>query len=139
MSPLLPWLLDKAVKASEILLMVTDERRQGVRQWRLIVALCIFGFMLHIVWACGWLSYFGIEGFAQAKELKGIQQKLDVAANDAGRIQARLLEKSIIDVRIQQCQATVKRFYSEQLRELTDEYYKTNNREYQLPTCAELN
>lgn len=132
-------MFDRIVRFVEILLMVNEDTPVAQRQWRMVVALCILGFSLHIVWACGWLDYFGIPGFAQSRELIAIKQRLDAAAADSSRIQERLLQKSIIDVRIQQCNATAKRFYTDHMRELTDEYYATNHRVFDLPDCKDLN
>jgi hypothetical protein len=127
------------VKLVRMLIMVDADDPPSMRRWRFLVAICILAFAIHVVWACGLLQTFGIDGFAQNHDLKGIGVKLDAAASDSARVQERLLEKSIIDVRIQQCNATSKRFYTDHLRELTDYYYNMNHRTFEMPDCQDLN
>jgi hypothetical protein len=123
----------------EKLLMIDDENPAAMRQWRVLVAMCLLAFFVHILAACGVLKWMGVDGFAQAKELTTITQRLDAAATQTADIQDRLLQKAIVDVRIQQCAATSKRYYTDHLRELTEEYYRLNKRSFAVPDCEALN
>lgn len=123
----------------EMLLMIDDSNPAAMRQWRILVALCLLGFAIHIAIACGYLKFMGLDGFADGKQLTEIAQRLGVAASQTADIQDRLLQKAIIDVRIQQCAATSKRYFTDHLRELTEEYYQTNKRPFDVPSCEALN
>jgi hypothetical protein len=129
-------------KIVETLLMIDDkdlDSTLGMRRWRGLVALFVLLFAVHIAWACGILSSLGLEGFAQARDIKAVSNQLTSAKDAVAQIQAQILEKSIIDIRIQQCLSQSKRYYTDRLRELSDQYYATNQHQFVLPTCAELN
>ena len=119
--------------------MMDDSSPSAMRQWRVLVAMCIIAFFVHILAACGLLKFMGIDGFANTKEMATITQRLDAAAGQTAEIQDRLLQKTIIDVRIQQCAATSKRYFTDRLRELADEYYRLNKRSFAVPDCEALN
>lgn len=110
-----------------------------LRRWRGLVALFVLLFCVHIAWACGSLAILGLDGFAQAKDIKAVGTQLELNKMAVAQIQAQILEKSIIDIRIQQCLSGSKRYYTDRLRELTDQYYDVNKHTFAVPTCAELN
>lgn len=118
----------------EIILMMEDNSPSAVKQraWRMAVAMSILFLLAQVAASYGLFRFAGVDGFAQARDITDIRTR-------TSDIQDRLLQKSIIDVRIQQCTATSKRFFSDRLRELTDEYYATNKRSFDLPTCEALN
>lgn len=123
----------------ETLLMIDDDNPVAQRRWRMTVAMVLLFFLIHVLASYGLLRFIGVEGFVQNSELRVISNRLDVAANTANDIQDRLLQKSIIDVRIQQCGAIQKRYFTDRLRELTEEYYQTNKRGFDVPSCEALN
>lgn len=105
---------------------------QRNRAWRIAVGMSILFLLAQVAASYGLLRFAGIEGFAQARDINDIRARTT-------DIQDRLLQKSIIDVRIQQCTATSKRYFTDRLRELTDEYYSANKRAFDVPTCEALN
>lgn len=129
-------------KIVETLLMIDSKDSDnsiGMRRWRGLVALFVLLFAVHIAWACGLLVTMGLDGFAQARDIKAVNVKLQRNEEAVAQIQAQILEKSIIDIRIQQCLSQSKRYYTDRLRELSDQYYEVNKHQFTLPSCAELN
>ena len=126
-------------QAVEFLLMVDDSSKINIRQWRLLIAIAVLGFAFHIVWACGWLRQFGLYGFAQESEIQAISLQLSAAAADTKEVKLSLLKQTIISTRIQQCNATSKRYFTRELERVTDEYYSIERRPFDVPKCDELN
>jgi hypothetical protein len=127
-------------KVVEQLLMIDGQSSPGsMVRWRVLVAILLLGFGMHILWACGMFKPFGIDGFVTAADLRSITAKLDTAASTSSEVQDRLLKKSILDTRILQCNAASKRYFTDRLNEQLDEYYAVNKRGFNLPTCQELN
>lgn len=116
----------------EMILMIDDDSPAALRRWRTTVAMLMLFFLVHALGAYGLLKFVGIDGFARNVELINVTGRLS-------DIQDRLLQKSIIDVRIQQCAASSKRYFTDHLRELTDEYWRVNKRGFDVPTCEALN
>jgi hypothetical protein len=123
----------------QLLMMDGEPLPESMRRWRMLVALLLLGFGLHICWACGLFKPFGIDGFVTAVDLRAITNRLDTAAGATDAVQDRLLKKSIVDTRILQCNAASKRYFTDRLQEQLDEYYASNKRSFNLPTCEELN
>lgn len=128
---------DKIAAVLESLLML-DDSPGSIRRWRMAVAICCFVFILHILWACGYGARLGIEGFARTKEIKEITTQLAQAAYVSTDLQVKLLKKSIIDARVQQCSASQKGYSTNRLSELTDEYFRLTKREFIMPRCDEV-
>lgn len=123
----------------QLLMIDGNPTTESMRRWRVLVAILLLGFGLHILWACGLFKPIGIEGFVTAQDLRAITSRLDVAANQTQEVQDRLLKKSILDTRILQCNAASKRYFTDRLQEQLDEYYTLNKRAFVVPNCAELN
>jgi hypothetical protein len=85
----------------------------------------------HILWACGWLTALGFSGFAKADDLRDQRKYLQ-------RIEIRLLEKSIFEVKVLQCNAASKQLYAQQLAGLLTDYQNLTGKLYPLPSCEEL-
>jgi hypothetical protein len=126
-------------RVAEMLLMIDDKNPNSTRQWRVLVSMMMVGVIVHILWACGGLKFIGIDGFAQSVEVKAITARLDQTAAAIAEVQNRQLETAITDTRIAQCNAITKRFYTDHLRDLADEYFRQNKRPYEIPRCDELN
>jgi hypothetical protein len=122
----------------EILLMI-DDNPVAMRKWRLLVAMALLFLIVQVCASYGMLRFIGVEGFVKNSELTAISQRLETAAGQTAEIKSRLLEQAIIAARVQQCTATSKRYFTDHLRELMDEYYYTNKRPFDLPTCEALN
>lgn len=86
---------------------------------------------VHILWACGWFTAFGLSGFARADELREHAQFLS-------RIEIQLLEKAMFDTRVTQCRATQKQVYAERLQEMLTRHREAAGVGYQLPSCADV-
>lgn len=126
-------------RIAEMLLMVDDKNPNSTRQWRVLVSMMILAMVVHILWACGGLKFIGIEGFAQSAEVHALAAQITTTGQAVIDVQNRQLETAITDTRIAQCNAQAKRFYTDRLRELMEEYYRTNKRPYDVPRCDELN
>lgn len=131
-------LSERILKVFEILFFMGDSP-QGTRQWRMLVSLFVLLFTFHIVWACGYLNAMGLgPGFAQGKDLIAIKAGVDAAGTTATDVQMKLLRKSIIDTKILECNAASKRYFTERLRELTDEYFGQTKNSFTVPDCKDL-
>lgn len=126
-------------RIAEMLLMIDDKNPNSTRQWRVLVSMMILAMAVHILWACGGLKFIGIEGFAQSAEVHALAIQINQTGQAVIDVQNRQLETAITDTRIAQCNAQAKRFYTDRLRELMEEYYRTNKRAYDVPRCDELN
>jgi len=93
------------------------------------MALTMIVLIGHTIWACGLLP--GLEGFAQAGDVKQAQQAVT-------RIEAKLLDKDIIDTIRQKCTATDKRFLASRLRELKEQWRIITGIPYIEPGCDDL-
>jgi hypothetical protein len=132
-------MFDRIVKVLVILFMVDDDTPDGKRRWQLFVSLFILMFSFHILWACGYLKVLGIGGgFAQTTDMTDIKTQLSLAANSTTDIRVRLLKHSIIEARIQQCNATTKLYFTNRLNELLDEYYVLTKIVLVVPACDDL-
>ena len=107
----------------------------AVIKWRLAVFATIIVIVAHAMWGHGWLSGIGLgDGYAYADSLKSVRA-------DVSQIQAALTEQRIFDLRIRQCEADTqeqKRFYTQRVQELMNEYRAITGTEYRLPACEEL-
>ena len=121
------------------ILLAIDDTPQGMRRWRLLVGTSIAVFGLFILWALGLGSHLGLSsGFAHASDLTDIKNGIQKAADVADEVKLRLLKKSIVDTRILQCNADSKRYYTQRLEELTDEYYADTKSVFVVPDCGDL-
>jgi hypothetical protein len=128
----------KLMQLLEILFMIEDTP-QSHRRWRLLVSMFLLAFLFHVGWACGYFSSLGLgNGFVKASDIVRIQLGIDTAANIAQDVQMKLLKKSIIDTRILQCKADSKRYFTQRLDDLMDEYYDATKKTYALPSCTDL-
>ena len=126
------------LKLLTILLML-DDAPEAQRRWRQLVSIMVAVFALHILWSCGWGAKVGLSsGFAQVTDIVEIKAQLALAADVATAVKIRLLKKSIIDTRILQCNADSKRYYTQRLEELTDEYFQDTKAIFSVPDCGDL-
>lgn len=108
-------------------------------RWRVTVYLWAGGIVMgiHILWACGFLTLFGVPGFANAQqvaELKEMQVRREV----------RTTERDLRDARLRQCLAIqagngeAKQFAMSTIANLQSDYRQMTGRGYELPKCEEL-
>lgn len=105
-----------------------------VQRWRISMFAFALIVIIHILWACGWLSPFNLgAGFAYASDVRE-------ASSQVTGIKIELLEQALFDTRVRQCKTPQesKHFYTEKLQQLLDKYRKAANIEYRLPECNEL-
>lgn len=118
---------------------MTEDSPTSVRRWRLTIGCFVIAFGLHVLWACNYGKLVGIGGgFARADDLVDIKAQLANAASTSTDVQLKLLRKSIIDTRIQQCNAKSKLFFTQHLEELLDEYDAIVKVPYKVPACEDL-
>jgi hypothetical protein len=108
---------------------LTEEQVKGVIVvgWRALL-------VVHIAFACGWLAWTGISGFAYASDVQNV-------SDDVSAIKVELLEQRIFETRLRQCQsesAEPRTFYREKLQELLRKYRELMAADYALPGCREL-
>jgi hypothetical protein len=99
---------------------------ENIRRWRIAMAIGLTISSAHILWACGFLEFAQLGGFAYASDVRGIRSEI--------------LERSIFDARIRQCTATSpesKRFYANQVQELLGRLQLVQPN-YRLPSCNEV-
>ena len=112
--------------------------------------------VVHIAWACGFLTVFGLPGFVraevQADDLAAIRQQQVQLANqfkwvqrDQKAIQENQLDTKVQQAREKQCHAIAtsngdaKAFATDKLQESLSQYYALMGRPYyRLPDCSEL-
>jgi hypothetical protein len=92
---------------------------------------------LHIAWACGFLTFAGLDGFAKADDLNGLTAQL-------ASIQGGQLRSEIMLTRNNQCMA-IKSQNGQALKVLTtdlqdalDRYQSLTKHRYAQPDCSEF-
>jgi hypothetical protein len=119
-----------------------DEHDEAaMRSWRfnhsVTVLFIALAMVLHVAWACSLIP--GLEGFAQASELKNV-------ASTVKATQLTLLDQSIMEARRNECRAfesgntESQRFAASRVRDLMaqwDEVDTHSKHSYPLPSCAE--
>ena len=90
---------------------------KGMRRWRVTVALLLGGVILgsafHIAYACGWLTTFGLSGFAQADVVAqnnaSMERKFEGLArsqkNNTNEIMATVISGQILGMYATECSA----------------------------------
>lgn len=110
---------------------------RGMFRWRaLIVALLLptAAFTALAYGAVPWVSQHVFPGFATTADVKEISQRVD-------RMDQRLLESNILDLRIRQCAASspeAKQLYAARIQPLLIEYMQLTGKAYPLPACSDL-
>jgi hypothetical protein len=105
---------------------LNDEQVKGVITvgWRGLI-------VVHILWACGWTSYIGLQGgFAHASDLAAFK-----AETKDRRVKE--LKTELLDAKAKQCSVNGQawRLYYSAYNELRAEYYMLTNREAPDPPC----
>jgi hypothetical protein len=108
-------------------------------QWRWAVAMLLLlttmTQLMHILIACGWLSWLGVPGFAYASDVAD----LSIAQR---RTEIRQVEKYLMDMEATNCRALSQgkptRYIVEQIRANAQEYKSLSGQTWQRPTCLEL-
>lgn len=120
-----------------------DADPKRIRRWRGAMALALIvsigGNLFHIAWACGFLTWAGFSGFAEAKEVASIQNQLRGIERGQTRTE-------IWSTRIAQCQVLKKgesaaylQVLTQQLNDALDRYARLNDgHSFRLPPCSEL-
>lgn len=108
-------------------------------QWRWSVAVFIMALFLsqvgHILIACGWMTTFGLPGFANASDLANLQ----VAQT---RMEVRQIERALPDLESSYCKAVEAgkptMFITDQIRSNMRDYQVVYGSSWGRPSCAEL-
>ncbi len=118
-----------------------DASGQQLRKWRvnisIVVGTLVVANAFHIAWACGWLTTFGLTGFAQANDVTDQKQILAV-------LQANQLDTALLNSRTRQCEAIVqnnpnaRQFATERLQYLLEQYQHLVRNPWRIPDCNEL-
>jgi len=111
------------------------------RTWRvnisIIVGALVVGNCFHIAWACGWLTMFGLTGFAQANDMNDQKHALAI-------LQANQLDSSLLNTRQRQCETLnqnnpdARHFATERLQYLLEQYRHLVSADWRIPECNEL-
>jgi hypothetical protein len=119
----------------------TDATEEHVFRYRLAVSASItFGGIIvagHIAWACGFLSFIGMSGFAMADDVKLDEHRIVL-------LQKVQLEKNIRDLKREQCTAIIQKnqaalsSVTTDLASMKEAYREAINREPDVPHCNEL-
>ena len=90
-----------------------------VLRWRLAIFAFALLVVFHIMWACGWLEFMGISGFAKAADLEQrvtkVQNEVVGLKQGVNEIKIQLLEQSLFDAKERECTATdvqARRFFA---------------------------
>lgn len=106
-------------------------------RWRVIVVALLLPTASLTALAYGgvpWVSEHLFSGFATKNDVQQISSRVD-------RMDQRLLESSILDLRIRQCAATTpeaKQLYAARIQPLLIEYLQLTGKTYPLPACSDL-
>jgi hypothetical protein len=127
----------------------SDDPEQ-VRRWRIALVLFLGANMVfnlfHVAWACGWLTTFGLMGFAKAEDV----DKMSIAAIT----RQNSLEQSLKDMRLLQVSNALKEALktrclavlqnnqtaldgaNTEIQSLQNQYFSLMSRGYYEPSCA---
>lgn len=124
-------------------LLAPGNKPEDIKHWRLLVSIILLMMMFHVVWACGWLSPLGIEGFAQEQKVETlgytINSVLSAHSNQLKDIQTQALEKNIVSTKQAECDATKKRYFAQRLLDLTAQYVALTGHDFHdMPACDDL-
>lgn len=113
-----------------------------VLRWRLAIFAFSVLVVFHIVWACGWLEFLGISGFAKASDLEQrvtkVTQEVAGVKQGVNEIKIQLLEQSIFDAKERECTAgdvAARRFFASRVLSLSREYYALAGSTINIPPC----
>lgn len=130
-------MIEAMTKWIETLLMI-DDTPTSQRRWRVTIAMSCMIFMIHIVWATGYLTVFGFDGFVKGRQLSQVQAQIATLTQISQEFQLRIIRKQLIESRVWQCKATEKMYFEQRLAELRDEYYRLTHQSWQTPKCDEV-
>lgn len=107
-------------------------------RWRMSIAILLLSSVtvqaIQVAIACGWLSSYGISGFAYASDMDDLRLT-------SRRIESRLIEQRLLDVERTLCKtsgAQVRGHLLGILRDAITDYASLTGRQWTRPTCAEL-
>lgn len=108
----------------------------AIARWRLVIFASVAVLMFHVAWACGWLGYIGLgNGFAYAEDVQKVQ-------TDITSLRQSIIEQTMFDMQIRRCAAPqggeLRRFLTEKIQRLQNEYRDITGIVYQLPSCEEM-
>lgn len=113
----------------------------ALRKWRVNISIIVGALVVsngfHIAWACGWLTLFGLTGFAQAGDMNDQKHALAV-------MQANQLDTALLNSRTRQCDAinqnnpNARQFATERLQYLLEQYQRLVGSGWRIPECKEL-
>lgn len=88
-------------------------------------------FMVHIAWACGWLSAVGLSGFAQAGEVEEAKKDLKVQIDEVKK-KVESIDQAIIKSQKQQTKASLE----SELRKLSQDIFTIEARQKELKAAG---
>lgn len=102
------------------------------RQQILIIRiLWVLGVSMHIVWACGFLSFLGLVGFAKADDMQKLQQTVAASA----RVTLSQEIRSQAGVRCRSVDPLVRDSITRYIDSLQTEYERIAGQRYPEPAC----
>jgi hypothetical protein len=110
----------------------------AVARWRLAMFAAVLMLLVHVAWACGWLSRLGLgDGFAYASDVVKVR-------DDVSSVKVELLEQQIWDTRVRQCELVNKEgndsaasAYGQRVTQLLSKYQALTGRTYPVLSCRE--
>lgn len=109
-----------------------------IARWRLAVFGALSFVFFHVAWACGFLTQFGLIGFAKAEEITAVTHNVESLSAALDEVKIQLLEQSIFEAKDSECTATDSRsvrFFQERVIEKAREYRKISGIDFDIPPC----
>lgn len=110
---------------------LTDPK--SMTRWTIAMSAKVYLLAFFTIWAMSFIP--GFPGFARAGDV-------DRLSREIRSTRAEILESSIFNVRVKQCEPdtplTLRRAYGEQVNKMLRTYYEITGTRYELPDCDEV-
>ena len=131
-----------------VFMVAPPQSPKAMSLWRFVIGGLVMLAIIALLIAWGYGQRFGVHGFAletdvtaasekSAIAIKKVTDTLDDHSSQFKEIRTASIENSIIAAKQQQCQATKKIFFTDRIRELTDQYYALTGRLPSIPNCED--
>jgi hypothetical protein len=129
---------------------VSPQTEAEVKRHRVYVSLFIMAFALHVLWACGYFTRWGLTGFSTVEQITTVQAAVDNVkttittvltshGDQLKDIQRQALEKNLVVAKQNECEATKKRYFAQRLIELNNQYITLTGHDFHdMPACEDL-
>jgi hypothetical protein len=116
-------------------------------KWRIMMAGCVMLGIIHVLWACGWMSFLGagFAGFAQAdtleKTVAPITQQLNAITS---QLKQQLANSKASEIRVLAAKRCLvkgvleKEAFNAELEIKGREYFEIQGYTYTIPSCDDL-